>query len=88
MNKIIFITTLIIIFLLNSCAKENLIGINEDVSAKGAIALKINENSIPPQVKQITAELSHLNLDTLRTCINVLNDSLNYITFENVQVGK
>lgn len=88
MNKIFFITILIVAFVFNSCTNENLVGINTNNSSKGELALKIQATSIPSGVQQIVAELSRSNYDTLSTSIDVAKDSLNELSFNNIPIGQ
>ena len=46
MKKLISLTILLIFFLLNSCSKENLVGISNDNISKGSIALNINKSAV------------------------------------------
>ena len=87
MKKLISLTILLIFFLLNSCSKENLVGISNDNVSKGSIALNINKSTVPSGVQYITAYLTRQNYDTLRTSLEVNNDSLNIISMQNVPIG-
>ncbi len=80
------IFTMLVLLLLNSCSKENFVGIDKYSSSRGSVVLKISKTNAPPDVQQITALLTRLNYDSLQTNINALNDSL--ISFENVPTGK
>ncbi len=79
--------SLIFFLLFFGCSKENLVGVNKTNTSKGSIALKINKASIPSEVQLLNAQLSRSNYDTLKTSINVIDDSLNVISFEAVPVG-
>ena len=89
MKKLNFLIVFsIILFLLNGCSKESLVGVNSGNISKGSVELKINENSTPPEVQQLSAELSRLNYDTLKTSVNITNDSSNVLSFNSVPVGE
>lgn len=85
-SSLIKIFIILSLFLI-SCSQENLVGINSNNSQKGSIALKIDKTTTPPEVCQLTALLSRQGYDTLSSSINVGNDSLNVLTFENVPIG-
>jgi len=85
MKDVIFLIISIIIF--NSCSNENLVGINNN-SSNGTVLLKIQETSIPSDVYQIVAIMSHPNYDTLSTNVYISNDSLDTISFDDVPIGK
>ena len=87
MNKLIFITILLIAFLLTSCSNENLVGISKDNFSKGSITLRMNKSAIPSGVQRISAYLTRPNYDTLMTSIDLSNDSLNIISMQNVPIG-
>jgi predicted GH43/DUF377 family glycosyl hydrolase len=87
--KYLFLLSLSFIILFSSCSNENLTGIKTDnISSKGSIALKIDKSTTPSGVQQLVAFLSHQNHDTLKTSIDVNNDSLSLLTFENIPIGE
>ncbi len=86
-TSILLKTFLIFFLILNGCSKESLVGVKKDDTSKGSIELKINKNAAPPEVQQITALLTRQDYDTLRTSIDVNNDSLNIISFQNILIG-
>ena len=67
------------------CSKENLVGIKS--SNKGSVALKINNTNTPSDVQVISAFMSRENYDTLKTSIEINNDSLNVLSFKEIAVG-
>jgi predicted GH43/DUF377 family glycosyl hydrolase len=88
-NKILFfVIAMIITSLFAGCSKENLVGVNNSKTNTGGISLKINKEDVPSDVQQITAKLSRTNYDSLSATINVINDSLNVLSFENVPLGE
>ena len=89
MKKIfILLVSVIIIMIFNDCSNENLVGVNTNRFSEGGLRFQIQKSSIPSEVQQIVADLSRSNYDTLSTSINVLNDSLNELSFNNVPIGK
>ncbi len=87
-RKFYFVLSLFIILLFNSCSKNNLVGVNTPNLSDGSLMLKINKSAIPSDVQQITAELSRSGYDTLKTNANVIDDSLDYLSFEAVPIGE
>lgn len=87
MNKKIFSILFIFLLYLNGCSKESLVGINKDNPSQGSIALKINNNTAPSEVQQLTAYLTRPDYDTLESSIIINNDPLKVLSFENIPVG-
>ncbi len=88
-NKILLLLiTLIISSLFVGCSKENLVGVKNSNTNTGRISLKIDKANVPSEVQQITAKLSRLNYDTLKTDINTVDDSLNVLSFEAIPAGE
>lgn len=87
-GKIIFLYIIsITLIFLDGCLNENLVGINKDNKSNGSITLKISKNTTPSEVQLITAYLTRQDNDTLKTSMNVNNDSLNVLSFENIPIG-
>ena len=85
-SSLIKIFIILPIFLM-SCSRENLVGVNKDNNLKGSIALKISQNTTPPEIQQINAFLTRQGYDTLRSSLNIHDDSLKVLSFEDIHLG-